>query len=55
LIEEIYVTDMTGKKLDTHTLNGFQTQIDLSGYGRGIYLLVIQSGSTVIVRKVSRK
>jgi hypothetical protein len=55
MIDHIYLTDITGKRVETHSLHKFQTQIDLGKYPPGIYLLVIQSGNTVVVRKVARK
>ena len=55
MIDQIYVTDIAGKRVETHSLHNFQTQIDLGKYPTGIYLLVIQSGNTVVVRKVARR
>jgi hypothetical protein len=55
MIDQIYVTDIAGKRVETNSLHNFQTQIDLGKYPPGIYLLVIQSGNTVVVRKVVRK
>lgn len=55
MIDQIYITDIAGKRVETHSLHNFQTQIDLGKYPAGIYLLVIQSGNTVVVRKVARK
>lgn len=55
IIDQIYVTDIAGKRVETFSLNNFQTQVDLGKYPTGMYLLVIQSGNTVVVRKVARK
>ncbi|AZA82845.1 secretion protein Por [Chryseobacterium lactis] len=49
------VYDMTGKKLQSGTVNNDQESIDLSTYTKGIYIIEIKTGKDVISKKVIKE
>lgn len=52
---EISVSDITGKRIFSNkkVTNGFE--LDLSNFSTGIYLLQVQSGSTIVTKKLMKK
>lgn len=49
------VYDLSGKKLQNGSINSDKESIDLSGYGKGIYILEIKTDKDVISKKVIKE
>jgi len=46
------ITDIIGKTLITRTLIGSKTDVDLTGYSKGIYFVKLTNGEETVTRKV---
>ncbi|MFP3598090.1 S8 family peptidase [Chryseobacterium sp. SIMBA_029] len=49
------VYDLSGKKLQSGTINNDQESIDLSSYTKGIYIIEVKTGNDVISKKVIKE
>ncbi len=49
---EVTVLDLTGKVLKTQTVKATETQLDLTGYAKGIYQLNLLSEGQIITKKL---
>ncbi len=54
-IDNIVVTDFTGKELMNQTVNADQAEIDLSSYNKGIYLVKVVTENDSYIEKVVLK
>ncbi|MGE8433253.1 T9SS type A sorting domain-containing protein [Chryseobacterium joostei] len=54
-IRDIEVYDLSGKRLMSNSFNNYNVQLDIKNLVRGIYIMVIKTGNTVVTKKIIKK
>ena len=52
---KLYLFDMTGRSLDIQIMSGSTGRMDMSRYQQGSYILMIQTGTSTITRKIIKQ